>query len=113
MFHMMECDVFYSKNPPFEGIGDRCSRNEIAAGTATQFSILGMSTTLCGTLNLFFSGWLVKRCGPRLALMLQTTIPAVRVLLQILGVQAGGEAGIMIIQTTQLVTVFGGPAGYM
>ncbi|KAK8127169.1 hypothetical protein PG984_008277 [Apiospora sp. TS-2023a] len=113
MFHIMECDVFYSKHPPFTGIGDRCSRNEIAAGTATQFSILGMSTTLCGTLNLFFSGWLVKRYGPRLALMLQTTIPAVRVLLQILGVQAGGAAGIMIIQTTQLVTVFGGPAGYI
>ncbi|KAK8079372.1 hypothetical protein PG997_007190 [Apiospora hydei] len=113
MFHIMECDVFYSKHPPFDGPGDRCSRNEIAAGTATQFSILGMSTTFCGTLNLFFSGWLVKRYGPRLALMLQTTIPAVRVLLQILGVQAGGEAGIMIIQTTQLVTVFGGPAGYI
>ncbi|KAK8059075.1 major facilitator superfamily transporter protein [Apiospora saccharicola] len=75
MFHIMECDVFYTKHPPFEGIGDRCARNEIAAGTATQFSILGMSTTLCGTLNLFFSGWLVKRYGPRLALMLQTTIP--------------------------------------
>ncbi|KAK7998457.1 FK506-binding protein 1 [Apiospora arundinis] len=113
MFHVMECDIFYSKHPPFQGIGDRCSRNEIAAGTATQFSILGMSTTFCGTLNLFVSGWMVKRYGPRLALMMQTTIPAIRVLLQILGVQAGGEAGIMIIQTTQLVTILGGPAGYI
>lgn len=49
MFHLMECDVFYDTHPPYQGTGDRCSRNEIAAGTATQFSILGMSTTFCGT----------------------------------------------------------------
>ena len=109
----MECDVFYSKHPPFAGIGDRCSRNEITAGTATQFSILGISTTFCGTLNLFVSGWMVKRYGPRSALVLQTVIPALRVLTQILGVQAGGEAGIIIIQATQLVTILGGPAGYV
>jgi hypothetical protein len=48
VFHLMECDVFYDTHPPYEGPGDRCSRNEIAAGTATQFSILGMSTTFCG-----------------------------------------------------------------
>lgn len=45
----MECDTFYDTHPPYNGTGDRCSRDEIAAGTATQFSILGMSTTLCGT----------------------------------------------------------------
>ena len=48
MFHMMECDIFYDSHPPYLGPGDRCSRKEIAAGTATQFSILGMSTSLCG-----------------------------------------------------------------
>ncbi|KAI0127390.1 hypothetical protein BJ170DRAFT_625194 [Xylariales sp. AK1849] len=113
LFHIMECDVFYSKNPPFEGIGDRCNRNEIAAGTATQFSIVGMSTSLCGTFNLFVTGWMIKRYGPRFALVLQTVIPAIRVALQCLGVQAGGQAGIIIIQTTQLVTILGGPAGYI
>lgn len=109
----MECDIFYGKHPPFAGVGDRCSRNEIAAGTATQFSILGISTTFCGTLNLFVSGWMVKRYGPRRALVLQTVVPALRVLTQILGVMAGGEAGIIIIQATQLVTILGGPAGYV
>jgi hypothetical protein len=109
----MECDVFYSHNPPFAGIGDRCSRNEIAAGTARQYSILGMSTTFCGTFNLFVAGWMVKRFGPRSALMVQTLVPAVRVATQILGVVAGGERGIAIIQLTQGITVFGGPAGYM
>ena len=109
----MECDVYYSNHPPYTGTGDRCSLNEIAAGTATQFSILGMSTTFCGTWNLFVSGWTVKRWGPRFALVLQTFIPAIRVATQILGVIAGGKSGIIIIQCTQLITIFGGPAGYI
>ncbi|OAQ60572.1 major facilitator superfamily transporter [Pochonia chlamydosporia 170] len=113
VFHLMECDVFYDTHPPFEGPGDRCSRNEIAAGTATQFSILGMSTTFCGTFNLFITGWVSKKFGPRLALMMQTFIPAIRVLTQILGVIAGRRTGMMIIQATQLITILGGPAGYI
>lgn len=112
-FHLMECDVFYSNHPPYEGPGDRCSRNEIAAGTAAQFSILGMSTTFCGTINLFVAGWMAKRFGPRAALLVQTFVPAIRVATQILGILAGGRAGIIIFQWTQLVTVLGGPAGYM
>ncbi|KAJ4286582.1 hypothetical protein N0V88_008005 [Collariella sp. IMI 366227] len=113
VFHLMECDVFYETHPPYDGPGDRCSRNEIAAGTATQFSILGMSTTFCGTINLFVAGWMAKRFGPRAALMVQTFIPAIRVATQILGVMAGGKAGIIIFQCTQLITVIGGPVGYI
>lgn len=109
----MECDVFYSSHPPYTGDGDRCSRNEIAAGTARQYSILGMSTTFCGTFNLFVAGWMAKRFGPRSALMCQTVVPAVRVATQILGVVAGGSTGINVIQLTQAITVLGGPAGYM
>lgn len=48
VFHLMTCDSFYETHPPYDGPGDRCSRDEIAAGTATQYSILGMSTTFCG-----------------------------------------------------------------
>lgn len=113
VFHLMECDVYYETHPPYTGTGDRCSVNEIAAGTATQFSLLGMSTTFCGTLNLFLTGWTVKRWGPRFALVLQTFIPAIRVATQVLGVLAGGAAGITIIQATQLITILGGPAGYI
>ena len=47
----MECDAYYETHPPYEGTGDRCSVNEIAAGTALQYSILGMSTTFCGELR--------------------------------------------------------------
>lgn len=113
VFHLMECDVYYETHPPHTGPGDRCSVNEIAAGTATQFSILGMSTTFCGTVNLFITGWSIKKWGPRFALILQTFIPAIRVATQVIGVLAGGNAGITIIQTTQLITIFGGPAGYI
>ncbi|KAK1751022.1 major facilitator superfamily domain-containing protein [Echria macrotheca] len=112
-FFLMECDVYYENHPPFEGPGDRCNRNEIAAGTATNFAILGMTTSLCGTLNLFFSGWTVKKFGPRFTMMLVTLVPAIRVATQILGVVAGGQAGINIFQFTQLITVVGGPAGYI
>ncbi|PSR92297.1 major facilitator superfamily domain-containing protein [Coniella lustricola] len=113
VFHLMECDVYYASHPPYTGTGDRCALNEIAAGTATQFSILGMSTTFCGTLNLFVTGWTVKQWGPRFALVLQTLIPAIRVATQVLGVLAGGAAGETIIQATQLITILGGPAGYI
>ncbi|RFU79640.1 hypothetical protein TARUN_2581 [Trichoderma arundinaceum] len=71
----------------------------------TQVPILGMSTTLCG--------WTVKKIGPRAALMIQTFVPALRVLAQILGVIAGKRTGMLIIQGTQLVTIIGGPAGYI
>jgi hypothetical protein len=46
-------------------------------------------------------------------LNIQTIIPAIRVATQVLGLLAGGRNGIIIFQTTQLITVIGGPAGYM
>ncbi|GKU20016.1 unnamed protein product [Fusarium langsethiae] len=113
VFHLMTCDSFYDSHPPYNGPGDRCSRDEIASGTATQFSILGMSTTFCGTLNLFLAGWTAKRFGPRVALLMQIFIPAIRVVTQILGVLTGKREGMLIIQLTQLITIFGGPAGYI
>lgn len=45
--------------------------------------------------------------------MIQTFVPAIRVATQILGVIAGKRTGMMIIQCTQLITIIGGPAGYM
>ncbi|KAK5994368.1 hypothetical protein PT974_04842 [Cladobotryum mycophilum] len=109
----MSCDEYYDHNPPYEGTGQRCSVDAIAAETATQISLVGMSTTLCGTVNLFVAGWTVKKLGPRAALMVQTFVPAIRVLTQILGVIAGKRTGMLIIQGTQLITIFGGPAGYI
>lgn len=113
VFHLMECEIYYDTHPVYAGRGDRCAVNDIAARTATQFSLLGMSTTFCGTLNLFITGWTIKRWGPCFALVLQTLIPALRTCCQIVGILAGGAACITIIQATQLVTILGGPAGYI
>ncbi|CAK7229637.1 hypothetical protein SBRCBS47491_007318 [Sporothrix bragantina] len=113
VFRLMECDVYYENHPPYTGTGDRCSINAVAAGTARQFSLLGISTTFAGTWNLFISGQQVKRWGPRAALILQTLVPAIRVAAQIVGVYAGGQTGIWIIQITQVITILGGPAGYI
>lgn len=113
VFHLMTCEEYWKDRPPFEGSGDRCTQDAIASNTALQYSILGMSTTFCGTLNLLLTGWTVKKLGPRAALMIQTIVPAIRVATQILGVVAGGQAGMLIIQTTQLITIIGGPAGYI
>ncbi|KAK0634230.1 major facilitator superfamily domain-containing protein [Bombardia bombarda] len=113
VFYIMECDAYYATHPPFVGIGNRCSRDAIAGATAQQVAILGMSTTICGTFNLFVAGWMVKRFGPRFTLFLQTFVPAIRVVLQILGVIAGGQTGIAIFQATQLITMIGGPYGYI
>lgn len=68
---------------------------------------------LLGTLNLFLAGWIAKRFGPRAALLMQIFIPAIRVVTQILGVLTGKREGMLIIQMTQLITIFGGPSGYM
>lgn len=109
----MECEAFYQHQMPFNGVGDRCSRNEIDAGTATQVSILGLSTTLCGIINLFVAGWEIRKWGPKQALVLQTLFPAIRVATQVVAVTLGGRTGIAIIQTTQLISILGGPAGYL
>ncbi|CAK7266704.1 hypothetical protein SEPCBS57363_002224 [Sporothrix epigloea] len=113
VFRLMECDVYYKTHPPYTGPGDRCSRNAIAAVTARQFALLGASTSFFGTWNLFVAGQQVKRWGPRVALVLQTSVPAIRVLTQIIAIYLGGRAGVHMIHLTQAITIFGGPAGYI
>ncbi|KAI6279460.1 hypothetical protein MCOR28_000865 [Pyricularia oryzae] len=118
IFRQMVCDVYYDEehHDPYQGTDgkrDRCDRNEIAARTAAQLAILAVSTTLCGTCNLFISAWQAKTLGPRAALMIQVFIPAIRVAAQIFGVLLGGQKGIITFQATQVITTFGGPAGYI
>ncbi|CRK30964.1 hypothetical protein BN1723_003712 [Verticillium longisporum] len=110
VFRVMTCEAFYTHHPPSTA---RCARREIDAATATQVSILGMTTSLCGILNLFICGALIKRWGTRWALVSQTSLLAVRVSFQIAAVSVGGRKGIYLMQGTQFVGVFGGPRGYM
>ncbi|KAH8889077.1 MFS general substrate transporter [Thozetella sp. PMI_491] len=113
LLRQMVCDDYYSIHPPFEGPGDRCNLPQIDGPAAQQMALLGMSTTICGTVNLFMAGWYIKRVGLKTALAAQTALPALRVAIQTVGAIVGGRAGIVIFQTSQLMTVLGGPAGYM
>jgi MFS family permease len=92
---------------------DRCSIPEIESGTAKAVSLLGAGTTLFGLINLFVTGWTIKRIGVKGALLIQVFWPAVRLAVQNIGVAAGGNAGIIIVQSSQIITIIGGPNGYL
>ncbi|KAL4877789.1 hypothetical protein BJY04DRAFT_221755 [Aspergillus karnatakaensis] len=108
-FRLMTCDEFYRN----EHTPGSCTRNEIDVGTATQVSILGLSTAFCGVLNLFFAGWQIKNWGPKTALVVQTAFPALRGAIQAIGVAVGYKEGIIIVQASQLITLMGGQSGYL
>lgn len=92
---------------------DRCSRHEIETSTALSISLLGASTTVFGILNLFLTGSLIKRIGLRATLLIQIFFPAVRLLIQNIGVEVWGSTGINVIQWSQVVSIVGGPSGYL
>ncbi|EXJ65346.1 hypothetical protein A1O7_01687 [Cladophialophora yegresii CBS 114405] len=95
------------------GTPDRCSIRPIESSTAMSVSLLGASTTVFGTANLFLTGTLIKRIGVKPTLMTQILFPAVRLVVQNVGVEVWGSTGIIIIQLSQIFTVIGGPSGYL
>lgn len=111
----MTCEAYYDKHPspPPGTVKDRCSLPAIEAGTAKAVSLLGAGTTLFGLINLFITGWLIKRIGVKAALLIQVFWPAIRLVVQNIGVAAGGNAGIIIVQASQIITIVGGPNGYL
>lgn len=109
----MTCEEFYRHNPPSQTPGDRCSRNEIDAEYAKQVSIIGLTTTLCGIINLFVAGWQTKKLGPQLALVSQTICPAIRVAIQVAAVYTGAGKGVILLQCSQLMGLVGGVSGYL
>ncbi|KAK1491422.1 major facilitator superfamily transporter [Colletotrichum cuscutae] len=114
VFRVMACETFYKSHVPYDGpASEMCHRREIDANTATQVSILGMTTSVCGILNLFICGDLIKRWGTRWALISQTGLLGIRVSCQVLAVSQGAQKGIDMMQYTQLIGIFGGPRGYM
>ena len=109
----MTCEAYYTNHPlPAPG-GDRCSNHRIEADTAKAVSLLGASTTFFGVINLFITGWTIKKLGVKSALIIQVFWPAVRLAVQNIGVQTGAGMGILIIQCSQIITIIGGPAGYL
>ncbi|KAI1814427.1 hypothetical protein GGS20DRAFT_412330 [Poronia punctata] len=109
VFRLMECEIFYQHNPPSPL---KCQRREIDAGTALQFSVLGMSTSLSGVINLFVCGYFIKLWGPRWSFVSQTMLLGLRVSTQVIGVTLGGRTGEIVFQTCQAIGMVGGPRGY-
>ena len=109
----MTCQAYYDTHPEPSGSGDRCSVREIEASTAWALALLGASTTFFGVANLFITGHGIKRFGVKAALVLQVFWPAARLGIQSIGVTVGGSLGIVIVQLSQIITIVGGPSGYL
>jgi MFS family permease len=110
----MTCEAYYEHNEDTSAPGsDRCDNHTIEAGTARAVALLGAGTTLFGVMNLFVTGWAIKKFGVKAALLVSVFWPAVRLAVQNIGVQTGGTTGIFIVQASQIITVVGGPAGYI
>ncbi|KAI4706798.1 hypothetical protein J4E89_008494 [Alternaria sp. Ai002NY15] len=112
-FRILTCDAYYEHHEPDPNALDRCARREIDAGAARAFALLASSTTIFGLVNLLVAAWTIKRLGVKLALIIQIFWPAVRLLIQNIGIMHGSNAGIMIVQCSQVITVLGGPNGYV
>lgn len=113
MFGVFSCEEYYKTHDDPGPVPGRCRLPTIDADAAQQVAILGMGTTLFGVINLMFTGWMIKRFGLKSALFTSTLWPAVRLAVQNVGVQIGAGPGILIIQLSQIMTLVGGPVGYI
>lgn len=113
VFGVFSCEEYYKTHDDPGPIAGRCRLAAIEANAAQQVAILGMGTTLFGVANLFFTGWMIKRFGLKNALFTSVLWPAVRLAVQNLGVQLGAGTGILVIQLSQIMTLVGGPVGYI
>ncbi|KAF7334969.1 hypothetical protein MVEN_02246900 [Mycena venus] len=114
-YRIFNCQEYYADpaHPPYEGTGDACAVPAIESHTAKDIAIMITLTTFSGTLNLIVTTWEIKNWGLRRAIINQTFWPALRNLTQIYATIVGGRLGITIMQSTQLITILGGGAGYL
>lgn len=114
VFKLMTCDSYYETHPfPVPEPADRCAIREIEARTARSVALLAASTTIFGLMNLLITGWTIKRFGVKTALLISVFWPAARLAVQNVGVMTGGDLGILIVQCSQVMTIIGGPNGYV
>lgn len=117
VFGVMTCDEYYQHHPlPPPGTpayADRCRVRSIEGSTARAVALLGAGTTFFGVLNLFVTNWMIKAWGIKRALLIAIVWPAIRLLCQNIGVMTGAGLGIIIVQCSQIITIIGGPAGYL
>lgn len=115
VFRVMVCDEYYNNHPlpPPDFIGDKCNVRYIESQTAYQVAILSGLTTGLGLINLFGTGWSIRKIGIKSSLVIQVFWPAMRLLVQNIGVEVGAGKGILITQLSQVITIVGGPVGYL
>ncbi|KAK5047681.1 hypothetical protein LTR84_006346 [Exophiala bonariae] len=113
LFSYLSAPEIYLTSNYHQSTVDRCSNHAIETSTALSISLLGASTTVFGILNLFLTGSLIKQIGLKATLLIQIFFPAVRLLIQNIGVEVWGSTGINIIQWSQIVSIVGGPSGYL
>ncbi|KAH7138518.1 major facilitator superfamily domain-containing protein [Dendryphion nanum] len=113
VLRIMSCDAYYNTYPLADDHHDRCDNREISAKVARAASLLGASTTIFGLINLLVTGWTIKRFGIKISLLIQIFWPAVRLAVQNLAVMTGGESGILLLLGSQIITIVGGPNGYV
>jgi MFS family permease len=113
MFRIMTCDAYYESHTPDPSPNDRCAKSVIEASAARAFALLAASTTIFGLANLLVAAWTIKRLGVKRALIIQVFWPAVRLAVQNIGIMKGGLKGIAIVQASQIITIVGGPNGYV
>jgi hypothetical protein len=110
----MTCEAYFETHPDDSPPGfDRCNNRDVEAGTSYAVALLGASTTIFGVANLFVTGWTIKKFGVKSAVLFSVFWPAVRLAVQNIGVETGGAKGILIVQCSQIITIIGGPAGYV
>ncbi|QIW97145.1 hypothetical protein AMS68_002663 [Peltaster fructicola] len=112
VFGLMTCDEYY-KTHTDPGTPGRCKLGTIEESTAREVAVMGASTTFCGVFNLFVTGWAIKALGIKKALIMSVLWPALRLVVQNVGVEVGAGMGVIIMQLSQILTVIGGPAGYL
>jgi hypothetical protein len=113
IFGLMTCDHYYETHPTPDPITPLCGLHEIEADTARSVALLSASMTLFGILNLFTTSWTIKAFGIKRSLLFTIFWPTLRLVVQNIGIHTGSGLGITIIQCSQVITVLGGPAGYL
>lgn len=113
VFRKMVCEAYYENHTPDPDVEDICANREVQAGTTRAMALMGASTTIFGLLNLLLTGWTIKRLGVKRALIIQIFWPAVRLTVQNIGIMTGSNAGVLILQASQIITIIGGPNGYV
>ncbi|KAJ7601854.1 hypothetical protein DFH06DRAFT_1260101 [Mycena polygramma] len=114
-YRIFNCEEYYADptHPPYTGTGDACAITAVETSTAKDISVMVILSTFSGTANLLLTTWQIRNWGLRSAIVQQTFWPALRNLTQIYATFVGGRLGITIMQSTQLITILGGGAGYM